>query len=116
MTRHALAAAAFLASLPAAALAHHGWSSYDSEQVMELQGSFSGVSWSNPHAEATMNYKGRQWDVVLAPISRMEGRGLTKGMIAPGQRVRIVGYPRKDGTAEMRVERVVAGDRTVELR
>lgn len=116
MTRIALWAAPVLALLPAAALAHHGWSSYDVDKVIRLQGGFTSVSWGNPHGAATMRWEGRKWDVILAPVSRMEARGLTRAMIAPGKRIRINGYPRKDGTAEMRVERVTVGDKTVELR
>ena len=108
----ALAALAF----PAAALAHHGWSSYDTDREVRLVGPFTAVSWGNPHGTARMNWQGQQWDVVLAPVSRMERRGLTPEMIAPGQRIRIVGYPRKDGTPEMRLERIIVGDKTVELR
>ncbi len=37
-------------------------------------------------------------------------------MIAPGKAITIVGYPRRDGTAEMRIERITAGGKTVELR
>lgn len=46
----------------------------------------------------------------------MESRGLTKEMIAPGKRITLVGYPKSDGTPEMRIERVIVGDKTVELR
>lgn len=116
MTRLALCAAPVLALLPVAALAHHGWSSYDADKVMRLQGTFTSVSWTNPHATATMRRAGRTWDIILAPISRMEARGLTPAMVAPGKRIGIVGYPRKDGTAEMRLERVTIGDKTIELR
>jgi hypothetical protein len=112
---HVLAALVAIA-LPVAAFAHHGWSSYDTDKEVRLVGPFTDVSWTNPHATATMNWQGKEWDVILAPISRMEARGLTPDMIAPGQRVRIVGYPRKDGTAEMRLERVIVGEKTVELR
>lgn len=103
-------------AIPAAAIAHHGWSSYDAGQVLRLVGPFTSVNWANPHGTATMNWQGKQWDVILAPVSRMEARGLTEEMIAPGNRIRIVGYPRKDGTAEVRLERVIADGRTVELR
>lgn len=115
MSRPILLAAA-LALVPAAAFAHHGWSSYDASKVIRLIGPFTAVSWSNPHGTAKMNWQGRQWDVILAPVSRMKARGLTEAMIAPGNRIRIVGYPRKDGTAEVRLERVIVGDKTVELR
>lgn len=115
MQKH-FAIAAALALVPAAALAHHGWSSYDATNTIRLIGPLTSVSWGNPHGTATMNWQGRQWDVILAPVSRMEARGLTEAMIAPGQRIRIVGYARKDGAPEMRIERVIVGDTTVELR
>jgi hypothetical protein len=63
-----------------------------------------------------MDWKGKPWRVVLAPTARMDARGLTPTMIAPGKTVTIVGYPRLDGTLEMRIERITAGGRTVELR
>ncbi len=117
MRNHLIAAAALaLIVAPGAALAHHGWSSYDADRTARLVGSLSSVSWSNPHGTATMNWDGERWDVILAPVSRMEARGLSEAMIAPGQRIRLVGYPRKDGTPEMRIETVIVGDTRVELR
>lgn len=116
MHKSRMVAALALIALPAAALAHHGWSSYDAEKTTRLVGPFTSVSWSNPHGTAKMNWQGKEWDVILAPVSRMETRGLTPAMIAPGKRIRIVGYPKKDGTAEMRLERIIVGDKTVELR
>ncbi|HEY9554816.1 DUF6152 family protein [Allosphingosinicella sp.] len=116
MHKGRMAVALALIALPAAALAHHGWSSYNTDKTTRLAGPFTSVSWSNPHGTATMNWQGKEWDVILAPVSRMEARGLTPAMIAPGKRIRIVGYPRKDGTAEMRLERIIVGDKTIELR
>ena len=108
----------FLAALaiPAAAIAHHGWSSYDTEKVLQVDARLTSVSWANPHGTATMKWRGGTWSVILAPVARMEARGLTSAMIAPGKPIRLVGYARKDGTREMRIERVVAGGKTVELR
>ena len=103
-------------TIPAAALAHHGWSSYDATKATRLTGPFKTIAWGNPHGSATMTWQGRTWDVILAPVSRMEARGLTRAMVAPGARVTITGYPRSDGTPEMRIERIVADGRTVELR
>lgn len=111
-----LVAAALAVALPTALQAHHGWSSYDAKKVMTVTGKFRTVSWTNPHGTATIDWQGKRWNVVLAPTGRMEARGLTKAMIAPGKPVKLVGYPRLDGTAEMRIERVTAGGKTVELR
>lgn len=112
--RIALALAAL--AIPAAAFGHHGWSSYDATKTTQLTGPFRTVAWGNPHGSATMTWQGRTWDVILAPVSRMEACGLTREMIAPGARITIVGYPRTDGTPEMRIERVIAGGKMVELR
>lgn len=111
-----LIAAALVTALPAAALAHHGWSSYDSSKVLTVKGKLRTLSWANPHGMATMDWQGKRWTVVLAPTSRMEARGLTQAMIAPGKPVTLVGYPKLDGSAEMRIERITAGGKTVELR
>jgi hypothetical protein len=116
MTRTLRCFALAVASLPATGLAHHGWSSYDLDNTVRIQGTFSSVSWQNPHGTATMRWQDRDWDVILAPISRMEARGLSREMVEPGQQIGIVGYPRKDGTAEIRLERLIVGDKTVELR
>ena len=111
-----LFAAAIALAVPTALHAHHGWSSYDATKVLTVTGKFKTVRWANPHGSATIDWKGKQWNVVLAPTGRMESRGLTKAMIAPGKTVKLVGYPRLDGTAEMRIERIIAGGKTVELR
>ena len=112
MLRFAAAAAAFL--LPAAAFAHHGWSSYDASKVIDVSVKLQEVRWSNPHGSAKAVYKKQRWNVVLAPVSRMEARGLTRAMLR--RPVRLIGYPRSDGTREMRIERVVAAGKTIELR
>lgn len=111
-----LIVAAALVSLPAVALAHHGWSSYDAEKTLTITAPLTALSWSNPHGSAKIVWQKRTWDVVLAPVARMEARGLTPEMLAQGKPVTLVGYPRKDGTPEMRIERVIAGGKTIELR
>ena len=111
----ALAAAALLA-VPAAALAHHGWSSYDDSKTLTVRAPLTAVSWGNPHGSAKVVWQKQSWNVVLAPVSRMEARGLTRAMLGPRQVVTLIGYPRRDGTAEMRIERVIVGNKTVELR
>lgn len=39
------------AALPFAARAHHGWSSFDQDRPLFLQGRVVEVKWQNPHAE-----------------------------------------------------------------
>lgn len=109
--------AAVLAMLPMFAVnAHQGWSSYDVTQVLTVKASLNGVTWGNPHGTAKVKWQKDEWDVILAPVSRMEARGLTEAMVSKGQTVTLVGYPRSDGTKEMRVERMIVDGRTVEFR
>lgn len=117
MNRSVKIAAAFAAfMIPAVAFAHHGWSSYDAKTVIKHSAKLTELSWGNPHAQAKVAYKDKSWDVILAPITRMEQRGLTRDMLAPDKTVTLEGYPRTDGTPEMRIERVTAAGKTVELR
>jgi hypothetical protein len=109
----AFAAATLVAT---AAVAHHGWSSYDAEHVMRPTAEVLESSWGSPHGALVIAIEGQRWDVVLAPVSRMQTRGLVEGDIAVGQTVTVEGYPRRDGTREMRAERITAGGKTVELR
>jgi hypothetical protein len=114
--RLAIATLALALLAPAAATAHHGWGSYDAAKTLKITAPLTNVSWGNPHGTAKVSYEGKVWDVILAPVTRMEARGLTAAMVGPGRSVTIEGYPRTDGTAEMRIERVIAQGKTVELR
>jgi hypothetical protein len=51
--RHLLAAALVFGALPA--MAHHGWSSFDQNAPLYLQGQVASVRWTNPHAEAVLD-------------------------------------------------------------
>jgi hypothetical protein len=109
--------AAVLAMLPMFAVnAHHGWSSYDATQMLTVKAPLKGVIWGNPHGTAKVKWQKAEWDVILAPVSRMEARGLTEDMVSKGQTVTLIGYPRSDGSKEMRIERVIIDGKTVELR
>jgi hypothetical protein len=115
-TFRTMAAAAALALLAPPAIAHHGWSSYDAAKTLTVTAPLKQVTWGNPHGSAKVDWNKVEWDVVLAPVSRMEARGLTEAMVNKGQTVTLVGYPRTDGTKEMRIERVIVDGKTVELR
>jgi hypothetical protein len=100
----------------ASAWAHHGWSSYDADKTVKVEVPLAEVRYRNPHAEVEVDYQGKRWQVILAPVSRMESRGLAKDALAVGKAVTIEGYPRKDGTAEIRAERITVDGKVVELR
>lgn len=116
MRARSFALLALMLSAIATAWAHHGWSSYDADKVMKFDAELAAVRYRNPHAEVDVAYEGKQWLVILAPISRMEARGLPNDALKTGKTVTIEGYPRSDGTAELRAERITVDQKTIELR
>lgn len=98
------------------AWAHHGWSAYDADKALKLDTTLTSVQYRNPHAQVTIQHEGREWDVILAPTRRMETRGLPKDALTKGKPVVIEGYPRRDGTPEIRAERITVDGKTIELR
>lgn len=109
-----LAVALFAAST--LALAHHGWSGYDASQTLTLTGKVAAVDFTYPHATIRLEAQGKTWVAVLAPPYRMENRGLPGDNLKAGMTVTVVGYPHREDAAEMRAERIVVGEKTVELR
>jgi len=106
----------FIALVPAIALAHHGWSEYDSSKALKVSGKILESGYEHPHGHVRLETPGKVWQVVLAPPSRMEFRGLSKELIQPGRTVEVEGYVNRSKPEEMRAERITAGGKTVELR
>jgi hypothetical protein len=115
--RHVLSriGAALLLGTCTAAIAHHGWTSYQSE-VQKLSGVIEESSYVSPHGSIRLKAGDKTWLVVLAPPSRMTNRGLTEEMLKVGTSVAVEGYPHKTDAGEMRAERITVDGKTVELR
>ena len=96
--------------------AHHGWSEYDSSKALKLTGKVVESGYEHPHGHLRLETPGKTWNVVLAPPSRMERRGLDKGALKPGASVTVEGYPNRGKPEEMRAERITVNGKTVELR
>jgi hypothetical protein len=105
-----------LLAVPALALAHHGWSEYDTSKALKLTGKVLESGYEHPHGFIRFQAPGKTWNVILAPPSRMENRGLTKAMLKPGATVTVEGYANRDEPEEMRAERVIVDGKTIELR
>lgn len=105
---------------------HHGWANYDQETVLNYTGTILENDIGNPHTYIDLEVHdfGEEsdgeidvWNVVLAPLARMENRGLSDhAMLAVGDTVRVEGYPHRTVEDEMRAERIHIGDVTIELR
>ena len=106
---------AAIALAATAALAHHGWSGYETTAT-KLSGTVERSNYGNPHGTMVLKAGDRSWNVVLAPVSRMENRGLTREMLANGTSASVEGYVHMQTKDELRAERITIGGKTVELR
>jgi hypothetical protein len=104
------------AGVSGAALAHHGWGSYDASKKMVIESSVARLEWRNPHVHVAVDHDGGSWELVLAPPFRMEARGLSPDMMTVGTSLRAEGYPSTRVEREMRAERIVIAGKTFELR
>ena len=107
---------AVLALLSGAALAHHGWGSYDAAKPVTVAGPIVTSKFENPHATITVRGTDKVWTVTLAPTSRMSTRGATEKVVAVGQDVSAYGYPSTVEKDEMRAERITVNGKTYEMR
>jgi len=98
------------------AWAHHGWSEYDSSKTLNLTGKIVESGYEHPHGHVRLETPGKTWNVVLAPPSRMERRGLEKDALKPGAAVSVEGYANRDKPEELRAERIRVNGKTIELR
>jgi hypothetical protein len=105
-----------LLAMPLLALAHHGWSEYDSGKLLKLSGKVVEFGYEHPHGYIRLETPGKTWLCVLAPPSRMEARGLAKDQLKPGSGVTVEGYANRGKAEEMRAERIIVDGKTVELR
>jgi hypothetical protein len=108
-------AGASTVALVGTAWAHHGWSGYEAE-IQKLTGVIEQSSYSNPHGSIQLKTTEKTWEVVLAPPSRMNNRGLTEEMLKVGTTASIEGYRSTSDEKEMRAERISVAGKTVELR
>ena len=114
--RISLMTLALAAILAGSALAHHGWSGYDSTREMTLTGTIREAGYEHPHGFIALAADGKLWRVVLAPPTRMENRGLPREMLKVGATATVVGYPNRSEPDELRAERITIGAKTTELR
>lgn len=110
---------AILCTLAAVALAHHGWTGYDEKNTLNLTGVIRDAGYDNPHGFVKLQVdqgKGKTWNVILAPPTRMESRGLAKEALKTGATATVEGYPHKTTSDELRAERITINGKTTDLR
>ena len=90
--RHVLLAAT---AIPWGARAHHGWSSFDPDRPIYLEGTVRKVRWQNPHAELELETPAElklpadlAQRVVSAQVSPVDGKALLAKTVLPTRKDR----------------------------
>jgi len=111
-----LALAAGSLWIPGSALGHHGWAAFESEVQVTFKGTVTDFHFVNPHSvveflvkDDTKDGKGQvhKWEGEMTSPSHLVPRGWTAASLEAGDEVTITGYRAKNGTASMRVTRIV---------
>jgi hypothetical protein len=116
MRKRLAAIIGLIALLGGSAAAHHGWGSYDASRKLIIRSEVKHLQWQNPHVHIQLDHENATWTVVLAPVSRMQLRGLSPELIKMGTAVDVEGYPSRRVEHELRAERIRVKDKTYELR
>ena len=120
--RRALLLAGAVVSLAGTAAAHHGWADYDPNRPMNLVGTVREVRYANPHVTlqlrtpAAGRTPARDWRVVLAPVARMQRKGIPEGRLRPGMTVRVIGERHRRIAQEVKIEWIVIDGDTAQIR
>jgi hypothetical protein len=101
------AALLLIASSGATLVAHHSFSMFDMEKNITYEGVVVDYMWVNPHTHFTLDIKpgpnvdpatvGR-WDVEGGSTNIMARQGWNRATLKPGQPIKLVGHPMKDGS------------------
>ena len=109
-------AAAFALTVPAAALAHHGWG-WTEEEESRLSGTIEQISFGNPHMHLRMRTEqGATWEVDLSPPIVAQRSGFGPQAAKVGDRAVLTGHRARD--AEIRgfkAETITVGGKTYDV-
>ncbi|WP_068086423.1 DUF6152 family protein [Novosphingobium rosa] len=107
MTRKlAVAMAAVLAAtaaVPDAAMAHHSAAAFDRSKPLVVGGTLKVFDWTNPHTWITLvvpDGKGgnEEWRLEGPSISILARNGWKRDSIQPGEKIRLLVAPNRDGS------------------
>jgi hypothetical protein len=85
--------------LPFPALGHHSIvATFDSENIIELEGEITQVLWRNPHSRFTINVVDESgqdvlWQIESQSVSTLRRKNVTTVLVAVGDKVRVAGNP-----------------------
>ena len=92
--------------------AHHGRATYDETKLATIMGTVSSFQFSNPHAQLFLNVKDGKGKIEMwvgegTSPNMLVREGWDKRTIRPGDMITATGHPARDGSNNMRIEKIV---------
>lgn len=84
-------ATALVLAISTSAVAHHGWSWAEDEQI-EMTGTIQSISFAPPHPSLVVEIDGKVWDVELGNPNQTQRAGFVEGEAEIGDEVVILGH------------------------
>lgn len=111
-----IAAALFIATLPAAPLAaHHGWA-WATDEEFELTGTVRQVRHGNPHGTMMLATAKGVWTVEIGQPWRNAQAGLSRDLLKPGRKLLVHGHRSANKNLRlMKAERIVIAGKSYNL-
>jgi hypothetical protein len=86
------------------AVAHHSAAMFDPTKTVVLDGVVKQFRWTNPHswlivAVQSADGTAREWSIEMTSPNLLSRAGWRPGTIKPGEKIRIVAAPLRDGSA-----------------
>ncbi len=105
-----------LGGFAAVTSAHHSTVGfYDPDQVVEINGIVTSVSWRNPHTLITLsvleeNSEPVEWRIETGAITVLRSRGLAREFLRPGDQIKVSGDPSTRGRPDMFAHNILLED------
>jgi hypothetical protein len=92
--------------------AHHGRATYDETKLATIMGTVSAFQFSNPHAQLFLNVKDDKGKIEMwvgegTSPNMLVREGWDRKTIKPGDQITATGHPARDGSYNMRIEKIV---------
>jgi hypothetical protein len=98
--------AAGFVTMPVAA--HHSVSAwFDTTTMTEVEGVVTEFSWQNPHVIFTLRAGDALWEIETLSISGISRWGITRDLVAIGDRLRVAGNPARRGSNNLFVRNIL---------
>jgi uncharacterized cupredoxin-like copper-binding protein len=92
--------------------AHHGTSNYDRSKMVTVKGTVTKFEMVNPHVLIHFDVKNdkgviEHWTAETQAPNMLTRAGWSKSILKPGDEITVTGNPTKDGSPEMRMEKLI---------